>query len=282
MSDFQVVNKKKKSRKRRSETVCGTSSAPSGGLPHDHSSASNLNNSRNRRKSSCSMPVSDKSDSSDLDSVHSLPVSAKLSGGNSNSYAERVNLSNNHYQVTSTSSPKEKSSNQNHQKIEATPFLNSVEHFPELCHRVNNSNNANNNNIFNNVINNMDNNNVNSVSVNNVENNRRPVVIIPILNKEPLYEVSELTFGFEVNEQLLALDYNINSVENNNSESEKVTLNHNINNNNVNSVKTCNADSFTARFIAPKIIEFNYNHDKIVSYVGTGKFFFFNLNMYYF
>lgn len=220
MADFQVVNKKKKSRKRRSETLSGTNSAPSGGLSSGDPSMSNSTNPRNRRKSSCSMPVSDKSDSSDLDSVHSLPVSAKL-GSNVNSYAERV-------QVLNSSS----------QTKERPVFLNSVEHFPELC-RVNN----NNVNIDNNV-------NVNSVSV--IESKLRPAVIIPVSNKEQFYEVSGLTFGFEVNEQLLALDNDVDCEVKNSTP------------------KVCSADSFTARFVVP-VIEFNYNHDKIVSYVGQGK-----------
>lgn len=134
--------------------------------------------------------------------------------------------------------------------ISPTVFLNSVEHFPELC-RVNNNSN---------MVNNVDNtvNVINSVSV--IE--RRPAVIIPVSNKDPLYEISGLTFGFEVNEQLLALD---NDVTLNISDGEVKT--------NSQPKVTGNADTFTARFVAP-VIEFNYNHDKIVSYVGQGTFFF--------
>lgn len=230
MADFQVVNKKKKSRKRRSDTVSGTSSAPSGGLRTGDSSMS-ASSTRNRRKSSCSMPVSDKSDSSDLDSVHSLPVSAKL-GSNVNAYAERAHLG-------PQSPPKDPTRKQN----SPTPFLNSVEHFPELCRVNNNSNN----------VNNVD----NTVSVNSVCVSvcRRPAVIIPVSNKDPFYEVSGLTFGFEVNEQLLALDNEVGDSDVKSNSTPKVGT----------------ADSFTARFVAP-VIEFNYNHDKIVSYVGQGKF----------
>lgn len=235
MADFQVVNKKKKSRKRRSDTVSGTLSAPSGSLQTGDSMPAS-NTTRNRRKSSCSMPVSDKSDSSDLDSVHSLPVSAKLSS-NVNSYADKANSTPQKENTPINNSP--------------TPFLNSVEHFPELCRVNNNANNLNVNVNVNSII------NVNSISVNNNET-RRPVVIIPVSNKEPFYEVSGLTFGFEVNEQLLALDNEMVDVDIKNNSAPKLTT----------------ADSFMARFVAP-VIEFNYNHDKIVSYVGQGKFIYF-------
>lgn len=192
MSEFQVVNKKKKSRKRRNEPASPQTQdlAPQTSAP-----------ARNRRKSSCSMPVSDKSDSSDLDSVHSLPVSAKLAN---TSYANVMTQS------------KEVAVTENSEKVRRAPLLNSVE-FPELT-KVNNS---------------------------VVVCDRRPAVIIPVSNKDS--EVSGLTFGFEINEQLLALEPDCE-----------------------NDICVNTADSFTARYIQPVVLN-NYNHDKIVSYVGQGK-----------
>lgn len=215
-----MVNKKKKSRKRRSDTVGGTASAPNSGMAPDDSSMSVSSSQRNRRKSSCSMPVSDKSDSSDLDSVHSLPVSAKLGGNVVNSPPEPPR-----------------------RHMSPTPCLNSVEHFPELCRGVNNAT------VVNNVVENS------VISANSVVMERRPAVIIPVSSKDLSNEVSGLTFGFEVNEQLLALGPDMGDGDVKSNSAPKVGT----------------ADSFMARFVAPVIVHFNYNHDKIVSYVGQGK-----------
>lgn len=203
MSEFQVVNKKKKSRKRRNEPVSPQTqlSAPQNSTP-----------ARNRRKSSCSMPVSDKSDSSDLDSVHSLPVSAKLGNVSYANATTQVNIQNCEIKPTA-------------------PLLNSVEHFPELTKVIS-------------VI------------------ERRPPVIIPVSNRDN--EVSGLTFGFEINEQLLALEP---ECENDSDIVAPVCP----------PLAVCPADSFTARYLPPVLLN-NYNHDKIVTYVGLGEFYF----LYYF
>lgn len=249
MSEFQVVNsKKKKSRKRRpGETSAGGSSNPHDNNPPDIDAPmanSTANPQRNRRKSSCSMPVSDKSDSSDLDSVHSLPVSAKLVAV---SYAD----------VASVVTPPVASEAPPKRRLSPTPFLNSVEHFPELCR----STAANTNSCFNASVTQETapsapsancatsaTNNIKNVS--NVHVDSRPPVIIPV-SKDPI-DVSGLTFGFEVNEQLLALGSETPAQE-------------------CDGVTTLNmADSFTARYLAPVVLH-NYNHDKIVSYVGQGE-----------
>lgn len=224
MSEFQVVNKKKKSRKQRrpGDSTGVASAAVSGGPAGDGEDVHPSSNASNRRKSSCSMPVSDKSDSSDLDSVHSLPVSAKLGNVPVATYADMA-------------SP-------------PTPFLNSVEHFPELCRPVTNSPQEQAN-----------------VCVNASANAdpKRPPVIIPV-SREPI-EVSGLTFGFELNEQLLALGNEAPPTPTPTPTPPQPNECHVPTHANAHM-----ADSFTARYLAPVVLN-NYNHDKIVSYVGQGE-----------
>ncbi|KAF5284192.1 hypothetical protein FQR65_LT00192 [Abscondita terminalis] len=69
-ADFRVVTKKKKSKKRNS--MSGRRQHYSGNI-HDSDSGQMLSN-ETRRKSTCSAPHSDKSEASDVDSVHSLPI----------------------------------------------------------------------------------------------------------------------------------------------------------------------------------------------------------------
>lgn len=101
-SEFHVVTKKQRKKKRRAG--CSGRSGSSKGvagyyggrgfLPHDraidrdtsssllyryHRNGNSVSDTHPRRKSASSVPPSEKSDSSDLDSVHSLPVSSSTS-----------------------------------------------------------------------------------------------------------------------------------------------------------------------------------------------------------
>lgn len=69
----------------------------------------------------------------------------------------------------------------------------------------------------------------------------RPAVVI--LSGDDSKEISGITFGFDINEQLLSDD-------------------------------VCN--DFIARFVVPELPNNNgYNHDKIVNFIGSGKIIFF-------
>lgn len=89
-SDFRVVTKKKKSKKRRN-SLLGRRQQYSND-PHN-SEFHRTQSPELRRKSACSVPHSEKSnDSSDVDSVHSLPIDTNRINRDSESLKDDINL----------------------------------------------------------------------------------------------------------------------------------------------------------------------------------------------
>lgn len=301
-ADFRVVTKKKKSKKRNS--MCGRRQH-SGNL---HNNDLNRMNSPEPRKSTCSAPHSDKSnDSSDVDSVHSLPIDTErkidgaslpisyadiakhtnalerpkwnrppserkasksnevLSDGGDNNKlkVDSQNWQNNNLQTNFKKIHSKISSNNNFRNIKNVhksdsadicvnpilphniPDVQTIEkmHFKQLQQAMQQTYVSNN---FQDVI-------VNHLpmcvthehqsqvqympkyetdnSCDSERTNTRPAVVILSGNGK---EVSGLTFGFEINEQLLSDDV---------------------------------CDNFTSRFYVPDVFQ-KHNHDKIVNFIG--------------
>lgn len=303
-ADFRVVTKKKKSKKIRNSM----SSRRQHYAMNLHDNSNRALSPEPRRKSACSVPQSDKSnDSSDVDSVHSLPIDAEhmniVDSTNLNlpiSYAEIAKHNN------SLERPKWKTAkdeaipgdrspiNVPKEEIVVTNCQNKVVPIPIVERKVNKISPANNNNVKN--IKNVQNRTLKNVvdgeiCANNVpvllhnipdvqtiekmhfkqlqktyglnysdlianhyvpalsnkceqsqvqytsnpcdsdRTNSRPAVVILSDNGK---EVSDLTFGFEVNEQLLSDDV---------------------------------CDYFISRFHVPDVFQ-KHNHDKIVNFIG--------------